>query len=132
MLVVMRPDGGPDTIQAVFERLHAANLEGHLSSGDERTAIGAVGCVVDPEIRTTIGTMAGVDSVVPISAVADVDTVTRYADILQIRARNLQNYNLLDEVGLVRKPVMLKRDLSGTIEEWRWPPSTSWPRATTK
>lgn len=47
----------------------------------------------------------------------DVDLVARYADILQIGARNMQNFYLLVEVGRVHKPVMLKRALSGTIEE---------------
>ena len=40
-----------------------------------------------------------------------------YADILQIGARNMQNFNLLRELGKIRKPVMLKRGLSATIEE---------------
>ncbi|HLH40168.1 MAG TPA: 3-deoxy-7-phosphoheptulonate synthase [Bryobacteraceae bacterium] len=40
-----------------------------------------------------------------------------YADILQIGARNMQNFNLLREVGRVRKPVLLKRGISATIEE---------------
>ncbi len=48
----------------------------------------------------------------------DVELVAKYADILQIGARNMQNFTLLDEVGKVAKPVMLKRGLSGTIEEW--------------
>ncbi len=48
----------------------------------------------------------------------DVDLVARYADILQIGARNMQNFTLLDEVGKAGKPVMLKRGISGTIEEW--------------
>jgi 3-deoxy-7-phosphoheptulonate synthase len=48
----------------------------------------------------------------------DVDLVARYADILQIGARNMQNFTLLDEVGKAGRPVMLKRGLSGTIEEW--------------
>ncbi len=48
----------------------------------------------------------------------DIDMVARYADILQIGARNMQNYILLDEVGKVKKPVMLKRGISGTIQEW--------------
>jgi 3-deoxy-7-phosphoheptulonate synthase len=213
----MRPDATTDEIQSVFDRLHAANLEGHLSSGEERTVIGAVGRVVDPEIRTAIGTMTGVDSVVPISgpykltgrefkprdtvievggvrigdgnfvvmagpcsieneehmvetaravrdagghilrggafkprtspyafrglgeeglrhlatardetglpvitevmAVADVDTVARYADILQIGARNMQNFTLLKKIGSVDRPVMLKRGLMASIEE---------------
>ncbi|HXE76006.1 MAG TPA: 3-deoxy-7-phosphoheptulonate synthase [Candidatus Xenobia bacterium] len=41
-----------------------------------------------------------------------------YADILQVGARNMQNFDLLKELGKVRKPVMLKRGLASTIEEW--------------
>ena len=48
----------------------------------------------------------------------DVETVAQYADILQVGARNMQNYNLLDEVGLVGKPVMVKRGLAASYEEW--------------
>ena len=48
----------------------------------------------------------------------DVPLVCQYADILQIGARNMQNYMLLDEVGRQHKPVMLKRGMSATIEEW--------------
>jgi 3-deoxy-7-phosphoheptulonate synthase len=48
----------------------------------------------------------------------DVDLVARFADVLQIGARNMQNFTLLDEVGRAGKPVMLKRGLSGTVEEW--------------
>jgi 3-deoxy-7-phosphoheptulonate synthase len=48
----------------------------------------------------------------------DVELVANYADILQIGARNMQNFPLLKEVGPIPRPVMLKRGLSGTIEEW--------------
>ena len=48
----------------------------------------------------------------------DVDLVCRYADILQIGARNMQNYILLEECGRTGKPVMVKRGLSGQIQEW--------------
>jgi 3-deoxy-7-phosphoheptulonate synthase len=48
----------------------------------------------------------------------DVELVAEYADILQIGARNMQNFILLDEVGKVKKPVMLKRGMSATIQEW--------------
>jgi 3-deoxy-7-phosphoheptulonate synthase len=44
--------------------------------------------------------------------------VAEYADILQIGTRNMQNFTLLKEVALVNKPVLLKRGLSATIEEW--------------
>jgi 3-deoxy-7-phosphoheptulonate synthase len=47
-----------------------------------------------------------------------VDLVAKYADILQIGARNMQNFILLDEVGKTKKPVLLKRCLSCTIQEW--------------
>ncbi len=48
----------------------------------------------------------------------DVDLVASYADILQIGARNMQNFKLLREVGKHNKPILLKRGLSSTIEEW--------------
>ncbi len=49
---------------------------------------------------------------------ADVELLTRYVDILQVGTRNMQNYALLQEVGRSGKPVMLKRGMSSTIEEW--------------
>ncbi len=42
----------------------------------------------------------------------------KYVDILQVGARNMQNFNLLKSLGEIRKPVLLKRGLSATIEEW--------------
>jgi 3-deoxy-7-phosphoheptulonate synthase len=48
----------------------------------------------------------------------DVPMVCEYADILQIGTRNMQNYMLLDEVGRTSKPVVLKRGMSATVEEW--------------
>lgn len=48
----------------------------------------------------------------------DVDMVAGYADILQIGTRNMQNFNLLEAVSETGKPVLLKRGLSATIQEW--------------
>ncbi len=48
----------------------------------------------------------------------DVELVDRYVDIMQIGARNMQNFRLLREVGKCSKPIMLKRGLSATMEEW--------------
>lgn len=48
----------------------------------------------------------------------DVELVASYADILQVGARNMQNYALLTEVGKSMRPVLLKRGLSSTIKEW--------------
>jgi 3-deoxy-7-phosphoheptulonate synthase len=56
-----------------------------------------------------------------ISEVMDVRTIEmmmRYVDCLQVGARNMQNFDLLKELGRVRRPVLLKRGLSATIEEW--------------
>jgi len=60
----------------------------------------------------------GLPIITEVMATADVETVAEYADILQIGARNMQNYNLLDEVGLIGKPVMVKRGLAASYEEW--------------
>jgi 3-deoxy-7-phosphoheptulonate synthase len=48
----------------------------------------------------------------------DVPWVCEYADVLQIGARNMQNFSLLKEVGKTQKPVLLKRGMNSTIEEW--------------
>ncbi len=56
-----------------------------------------------------------------ISEVVDprqIEMMMRYVDCLQVGARNMQNFELLKELGRVRKPVLLKRGLSATIEEW--------------
>jgi len=49
---------------------------------------------------------------------SQIDLVERYADVLQVGARNMQNFTFLKELGKASKPVMLKRGLSATIEEW--------------
>lgn len=51
-------------------------------------------------------------------SVRDVDAVAQYSDILQIGARNMQNFVLLEEAGKTGKTVLLKRGFAGTIEEW--------------
>ena len=50
--------------------------------------------------------------------VSQIELIGRYADIYQVGARNMQNFTLLRELGNVRKPVLLKRGLAATIEEW--------------
>jgi 3-deoxy-7-phosphoheptulonate synthase len=60
----------------------------------------------------------GLPVVTEVMTVDAVPLVEEYADCLQIGARNMQNYDLLRAVGKAKKPVMLKRALSGTIEEW--------------
>ena len=60
----------------------------------------------------------GLAIVTEVMSEGDVDQVAEYADVMQVGARNMQNFNLLRELGRVRKPVLLKRGLSSTIEEW--------------
>ena len=60
----------------------------------------------------------GLPIVTEVMAPEDVGMVAQYADVLQIGARNAQNFNLLDEVGKLRKPVLLKRSFSASYEEW--------------
>ena len=60
----------------------------------------------------------GMPVITEVMAPHDVELVLRYADILQVGARNMQNFTLLDEVGKAQMPVMLKRGLSATIQEW--------------
>lgn len=60
----------------------------------------------------------GMPVITEIMDVRDLDLVSRYADILQIGTRNMSNFGLLTEIGMMRKPVMLKRGMSSTIEEW--------------
>ena len=60
----------------------------------------------------------GMPLITEVMSPLDVELVASYADILQVGARNMQNFVLLDEVGKLRKPVMLKRGMSATIQEW--------------
>src|SRR5437899_1905579 len=60
----------------------------------------------------------GMSIITEVMTPTDVELVCEYADILQIGTRNMQNYMLLDEVGRSDKPVVLKRGMSATFEEW--------------
>jgi 3-deoxy-7-phosphoheptulonate synthase len=59
----------------------------------------------------------GLAVVTEVVATEDVDLVARYADVLQVGARNMQNYRLLEAVGATDRPVLLKRGPSATIDE---------------
>jgi 3-deoxy-7-phosphoheptulonate synthase len=66
----------------------------------------------------TVADRHGLLVVTEVMDTAQVPLVAGYADILQVGARNMQNFNLLKELGRARKPVLLKRGLSATIQEW--------------
>lgn len=76
--------------------------------------LGAEGLRILSDVRAEIG----VPFVTEVLDTRDVDLVADHADMLQIGARNMQNFALLRAVGTTRRPVLLKRGLSATIEEW--------------
>ncbi len=217
MIVVLKPGTAQEDIQKIIERIESFGLRAHISEGEERTIIGAIG---DERLMAdqTLESFPGVEKVLPIlkpyklvsrefqknntvitlnrlrigdkrvhvmagpcsvesrdqvlqAAVPvkeagatflrggafkprtspytfqglgeeglsylahareltglpiitevldprDLDIVCRYTDILQIGARNMQNFKLLTEVGKLDKPVMLKRGMSATIQEF--------------
>jgi len=86
----------PRTSPFSFQGLEKAGLE-LLARVKENVGIPAITEVVDPH---------------------DVSLVLKYADILQVGARNMQNYSLLTKIGRSKRPVVLKRGLSSTVTEW--------------
>ena len=64
------------------------------------------------------GNLVGLPIVTEVLDTRDVFMISEYADVLQIGARNMQNFSLLVEVGKTNKPVILKRGMYATIEEW--------------
>src|SRR5260221_2025751 len=70
------------------------------------------------DLLVTAGRESGLPVVTEVMAVDQVPRMAAAADILQVGARNMQNFDLLRELGKVDRPVLLKRGLSSTIEEW--------------
>ncbi len=70
------------------------------------------------DILTEVRQETGMPIVTEIMAPKYVEVFSEKADIIQIGARNMQNFDLLKEVGQTKKPILLKRGLSNTIEEW--------------
>ena len=70
------------------------------------------------ELLARAGSEAGLPIVTEVLSVEQVRPVAQVADLLQVGARNMQNFELLREVGRVDRPVLLKRGLSSTLDEW--------------
>ena len=70
------------------------------------------------KILATAAAETGLPVITEVLDPRDVEWVAEYADVLQIGTRNMQNFSLLKEVGRARKPVMLKRGMYSTLEEW--------------
>lgn len=70
------------------------------------------------KILNAVGRETGMVTITEIVSSSHIDKVSQYADILQVGSRNMQNFELLKEIGKSNMPVLLKRGLSSTIEEW--------------
>jgi len=70
------------------------------------------------ELLSATAKRHGLKTITEVLDIRDIDDACRHTDILQIGARNMQNFILLKEVGKTRKPVLLKRGMSATVKEW--------------
>lgn len=70
------------------------------------------------EIMQEAREITGLPLVTEIMDIRDLDILYKSVDVLQVGSRNMQNFSLLEELGKLNKPVLLKRGLSATIEEW--------------
>ncbi len=86
----------PRTSPYDFQGLGEEGLK-YLKEASEKYGIATISEVIDPR---------------------HVELMNKYVDILQVGARNMQNFTLLREIGMTKKPVMLKRGISATIKEW--------------
>src|SRR5947207_1444609 len=113
MVIVMQEGATDVQIQRVIDRLVASGFDVHRSTGASHTVLGAVGVHRDFDPRD----FALLDGVSEVMDPSQVEMMGHYVDIYQVGARNMQNYHLLRALGEVRKPVLLKRGLSATMEE---------------
>lgn len=70
------------------------------------------------EILKRVREETGLKIVTEIMSVDDVDLFEKEVDVIQVGSRNMQNFDLLKRLGKINKPILLKRGLSATIEEW--------------
>ncbi len=123
-LVIMAGPCSVDTEENVLETARAVKASGaHMLRG------GAFKPRTSPytfrghgekglEILAAARAETGLPIVTEVMEARDVELVGRYADVLQIGSRNMQNFALLDEVGKIHKPVLIKRGMWATVEQW--------------
>jgi 3-deoxy-7-phosphoheptulonate synthase len=111
---------GVDMLTSTAQHIHAAGaraLRGGAfkprSSPYSFQGMGEDGLKILSDVRSE----TGLPVVTEVMDTRRVDLVASYADVLQIGARNMQNYSLLTEVGRLRRPVLLKRGMSATLKD---------------
>jgi 3-deoxy-7-phosphoheptulonate synthase len=127
---------GPDTFTFIAGPCAVESYEQTLESAEMAAAAGATllrGGAYKPrsspyafqglgeeglKILARVREQTGLPVVTEIVDAADVELVATYADMLQVGTRNMSNFALLQAVGAARKPVMLKRGMSSTTQEW--------------
>jgi len=126
---------GSDTVQVIAGPCAVENFEQTLDIAEAVKAAGATGLrggAYKPrtsphsfqgleeeglKILHSVGKHVGLAVVTEVLSAQQVGKIVEYADVLQVGARNMQNYMLLKELGRIRKPVLLKRGMSATVEE---------------
>jgi len=111
----------PDQMMATAQAVKEAG--GHILRGGAfkpRSSPHAFRGLVEEGLRilAEAGAAYGMPTVSEVMDPRDVELVAQYVDCLQIGTRNAQNYFLLDEVGNSKKPVLLKRGMACSVEEW--------------
>jgi len=122
--VVIAGQCSVDTPEQMLETARAVRAAGgHLLRGGAfkpRSSPHAFRGLVDEGLRilADAGAAVGLPTVSEVMDPRDVEVVAEHVDLLQIGTRNAQNYYLLDEVGNCDKPVLLKRGMACSVEEW--------------
>jgi len=113
-----------DTPEQMMATAHAVrDAGGHILRGGAfkpRSSPHAFRGLLDEGLRilAETGAAVGLPTVSEVMDPRDVEIVAEHVDLLQVGARNAQNYFLLDEVGQCNKPVLLKRGMACSVEEW--------------
>src|SRR5437868_5590109 len=128
MMIVMKETATEQEVGAVIEKIERAGAGAHRIAGARVTVIGAIGDVEQDAGVASLGqeglrmlaeakAETGLPIVTELMDIRDIDAVLGVADVIQIGARNMQNYPLLAEIGRCGRPALLKRGLSAPLDE---------------
>src|SRR5436853_636905 len=136
MLIVMKPNAAPGDVERVKDKVRQLGLSPHSIPGTQRVAIGVTGnkgpldpfpflsmpgvadaIRVSQPFKLVSREVTGLKIVTEVKDTGTLSMVADYADVLQVGARNMQNFSLLERIGETSKPVLLKRGMSATIKE---------------